>query len=320
MGRKIPGKKHKGVKDPLQQLAKRNQSLSAKVNAPPTQPDDQSVPKSLIRLMKLKDDVKQGKFKHKKKRKKRKRGEWLIDTKVLAEKDHKVPGMTRPDKPVPHLIQRPGESEFHFLRRIEQACQEVIKESQFEDKFGVNVIRDTDTGEVVNVVKKPKDPVLEFDATKKKKKNNDSANATDSLSKTARRRQKKLERKQLNNSDKERDFDMFKDNVKFGEVVSEPPQLKAPKGIKSNPLESKPGRKDLLLKTFLENKYATTTTTTTTTTTSSSSAKLDLTVKRKKLPAAELRQLELQRQAAVNAYRFVKSKNLDRRPLALLEK
>lgn len=307
MGRKIPGKKHKGVKDPLQQLARRNQSLSTKINAPPAQGDEQSIPKSLIHLMKLKNDVKQGKFKHKKKRKKRKGGEWLIDTGVLAEKDHKVSGMTRPDKPVPHLIQKPGESEFHFLRRIDQACHEVIKESQFEDKFGVNVIRDTQTGQVVDVVKKPKDPVLEFDAAKKKKKNLDSTNTTESLSKTAKRRLKKLERKRMNNSDMERDFDMFKDDVKFGEVVSEPPQLKPPKRVKSNSVEPKPGKKDLLLKSFLEDKDTVTV-----------PAKLDLTVKRKKLPAAELRQLELQRQAAVDAYRFVKSKNMGRQPLILL--
>ncbi|KPJ12372.1 hypothetical protein RR48_11628 [Papilio machaon] len=50
MGRKIPAKKHRGVKDPLIQQAKRLKELKGKINAPPNDPDDQPVPKSLTRL------------------------------------------------------------------------------------------------------------------------------------------------------------------------------------------------------------------------------------------------------------------------------
>ncbi|KAI5652198.1 hypothetical protein NE865_00536 [Phthorimaea operculella] len=50
MGRKIPAKKHRGVKDPLVQQAKRLESLKGKIDAPPRDPDEQPVPKSLLRL------------------------------------------------------------------------------------------------------------------------------------------------------------------------------------------------------------------------------------------------------------------------------
>ncbi|GBP68166.1 hypothetical protein EVAR_23317_1 [Eumeta japonica] len=50
MGRKIPGKKHRGVKDPLKQQAQRLLRLKSQINAPPTDPDDQPIPKSLTRL------------------------------------------------------------------------------------------------------------------------------------------------------------------------------------------------------------------------------------------------------------------------------
>ncbi|KAI8436382.1 hypothetical protein MSG28_004403 [Choristoneura fumiferana] len=50
MGRKIPAKKHRGVKDPAKQHAQRFQSIKDKINAPPTDPDEQPVPRSLLRL------------------------------------------------------------------------------------------------------------------------------------------------------------------------------------------------------------------------------------------------------------------------------
>lgn len=98
-------------------------SLATKVNAPPSCPDEQDVPKSLLQFMKLKQNVKEGKFKRPKKKKKNKGRHWLINTEALSEKDVKLPGMTRPEKPAPVFVQRPGESNNQFLYRIEQVCQ-----------------------------------------------------------------------------------------------------------------------------------------------------------------------------------------------------
>ena len=51
MGRKIPGKKHRGVKDPEAQKAAREEKLKTKVNSLPSNVDEQEVPKKWARLM-----------------------------------------------------------------------------------------------------------------------------------------------------------------------------------------------------------------------------------------------------------------------------
>ncbi|CAG9133326.1 unnamed protein product [Plutella xylostella] len=55
MGRKIPAKKHHGVKDPVKQQAQRMKKLKTQINAPPTDPDDQPMPRSVARLFGLPD-------------------------------------------------------------------------------------------------------------------------------------------------------------------------------------------------------------------------------------------------------------------------
>ena len=59
MGRKIPGKKHKGVKDPEKQRAKREAILKPKENSLPKNLDDQEIPKKLQAMMRKKEEVKQ---------------------------------------------------------------------------------------------------------------------------------------------------------------------------------------------------------------------------------------------------------------------
>jgi len=68
----------------------------------------------------LKDGTMQVKKRRRRKNKKQKDG--LIDTKDLVGKDIMLPGMTREDKPIPSFVQEPGETDSHFLHRIDQAC------------------------------------------------------------------------------------------------------------------------------------------------------------------------------------------------------
>merc|ERR1711997_1348734 len=58
MGRKIPGKKHHGVKDPEKQKKKREAPMKLKANARPKNLDDQEIPKKLMIISKLREDAK----------------------------------------------------------------------------------------------------------------------------------------------------------------------------------------------------------------------------------------------------------------------
>jgi len=54
MGRKIPGKKHHGVKDPEKQKEKREKELKLKTNSKPKNLDDQEMPKKVANAIKIK--------------------------------------------------------------------------------------------------------------------------------------------------------------------------------------------------------------------------------------------------------------------------
>lgn len=64
--------------------------LAPKINAPPSNPDEQEVPKSLLNLMHLKQMTKEGKFG--KKKRKRNRKNRLINTAKLVGREIKIPG------------------------------------------------------------------------------------------------------------------------------------------------------------------------------------------------------------------------------------
>ena len=98
-------------------------SLQNKINAPPQITDFQELPKIVERLMKINQALKNGTMQVKKRRRSnKKQKDGLINTKDLVGKDIMLPGMTREDKPVPSFIQKPGETDSHFVYRIDQAC------------------------------------------------------------------------------------------------------------------------------------------------------------------------------------------------------
>ncbi|XP_053607921.1 uncharacterized protein LOC128673824 isoform X2 [Plodia interpunctella] len=104
MGRKIPAKKHRGVKDPLQQQAKRDQKLKSKINAPPSDPDAQPVPRSLTELFSR---------------------PVRTPTKKLKRKLALVPAAATMGKsnPISRLRKLPGESGRGFTMRINSAIR-----------------------------------------------------------------------------------------------------------------------------------------------------------------------------------------------------
>ncbi|XP_076391266.1 coiled-coil domain-containing protein 137 [Megachile rotundata] len=300
MGRKIPGKKHRGVKDPFKQLAKRQAELETKINAPPKDADDQAIPKSLERIVKLKEAVKSGKITKIKKRK-RKKNNVLIS--VGAQKSKPLHPKAKPDKVVPLFQQKPGETEEQFLHRVERDTHAFLKETQFEKKYGVLVNRNPETGNIEGVTKVAKDELDNIEkltakdkgTKKKKKKSIDKPKMT----KGQKRKEKLKLKKEKRKEEEVEEFENLKDQVQFGEIVHEPPQIKIGPKWANSVNNAKPGKKDLLLHSVLnkskESKIN-----------SKNIVSMDRTGKRKKLPIGERRQLEKQQSDIIAAYRKLK--------------
>lgn len=181
-------------------------------------------------MIKLKNDVKNGGIVLKKRKKKK--GKKLIT--VGAQQSTKLPHpKAKPDKVVPIFSQKPGESNYHFLSRVNRETNAFIKETTFENKFNVDVKRNPKTGQIEGLSKRPKDELSELEKLrnkhkniKKKKKKVTSENGGVKLSKSQKRAKKLLLKKQKKNTDDVDEFKVFKDNVEFGDIVHAPPELK----------------------------------------------------------------------------------------------
>lgn len=200
--------------------------LETKVNAPPKDPDEQAIPKSLEKIVQLKEAVKSGRIT---KPKKKKTKNQLIC--VGGKTPQPLHPKAKPDKVVPVFQQRPGESEETFLHRVNRETQNFINETAFEKKYQVQVNRNPETGNIEGLTKCNKselDYIDELRAKHKniKKKKKKNSNNEIRLTKSQKRKQKLLLRKEKKEQDKVDEFTSFKDQVKFGEVAHEPPQIK----------------------------------------------------------------------------------------------
>ncbi|KAG7160938.1 Coiled-coil domain-containing protein 137-like [Homarus americanus] len=216
MGRKIPGKKHRGVKDPYKQQEQRFNKIKDKVNRKPSSTDVQEIPRKLHKISKFEDNDKSGPLFVKKMKKKKKKD--LIDATKFMDREKHQPGMTRPLKMVPMLKQHPHESEKKFVKRVDRATKVILKEAAFEDKFQVDVMRD-EQGSVTSVKRRENsDPLL---SEKKQLEANERAQR-----KKQARKERDIRRKHKNKKEEDDDeFSYYQDKVEFGEVVYEPPSL-----------------------------------------------------------------------------------------------
>lgn len=239
MGRKIAGRKHRGIRDPEKQQATRLAAISQKINCPPKDNDEQAIPKSLLRIQELqrqmlnspKNSIKQRKNNHK--------------------KEQKI-GMFKRLK---------GETDKSFLNRVHKQTEEVLKEAHFSDKYNVDIIRNKESGEVERVQKRPKDDLAEYlkrvkneKGKKKKTKKQLQREAEPKLTKSQKKRQKLLAKKEkrLQNHPPQTN-ETQKIEVAFGEVCHAPPTLTLPRLHNKVQEEAgaKPGKRNLLLKTVL---------------------------------------------------------------------
>ena len=217
MGRKIPTKKHQGIKDPEKQQEQRIAKIKMKINEPPANVDDQEVPKKLKLLFKGKQKIKPKKAEQNKKFEKQ--------SKVLSQF---LP--QRPLKPVPKFERQPGEGDKDFLWRVELATRNFLNKSKFEDKYDVDVITDKVSGEVE--VKKRDFKYLDDGTKEKPKTKKEKKMAKQRVLKQEKLKAKKEKFKAMKmlkkGKKKQDDFHVLKqDKVEFGEVVQEPPQLTA---------------------------------------------------------------------------------------------
>ncbi|XP_011138834.2 coiled-coil domain-containing protein 137 [Harpegnathos saltator] len=298
MGRKIPAKKHRGVKDPEKQRAKRLAGLESRTNDPPKNVDEQAIPKSLEHMIRLKEAAKHS-DNLKKKRKKKKNP--LICVGSQDNKANPHPN-ARPEKVVPVFQQKPEESKRQFWHRVNKETHAFLKETTFEQKYGVQVERDPETGLIQGLTKckVDKDDIEGLRAKHKNisKKKVTTEGAKVLTKKEKRKLQLRLKReKTRRGKDDDNEFQRFQDKVAFGEVAHAPPVLKfKTKAIIGE--ERKP--KNLLLNSLLEvpKKIA------------PASKAIDRSGKRKKLPIAERRKLERQQHEIITAYRQFKSQRL----------
>ncbi|XP_012255106.2 coiled-coil domain-containing protein 137 [Athalia rosae] len=304
MGRKIPGKKHRGVKDPLKQQAKRLSELTTKINAPPRDKDEQAIPKSLEKVIKLKEKVKDGKVTKKKSKNKKKKNQLI----VMGEYNPKLPHPnSKPEKVIPVFSQNPNESGRAFLNRVNSETQAFINETVFENKYGVEVKRNAATGNIEGLTKKPKDEIdelmrlkMKHQNTKKKKKK--ITEPVIKLTKAQKKKQKLEMKKARKLQDDVDEFKIFKEKVEFGDVVHAPPEFTTRPHKADASTTERPGRRNLLLDSFFKSKNNATENV-------SSGNTVDRSGKRKDLPVGERRQLEARQKEAISAYRMLKLKN-----------
>ena len=175
----------------------------------------------------MKEAVKSSKITKIKKKKKKKNALISIgrqESKLLHPK-------AKPEKVVPIFQQKPGESEERFLHRINKATHAFINETSFERKYDVQVNRNLETGKIEGLSKCEKTELDKIEMLrmkhrniKKKKKKKDTVEPK--MTKSEKKKEKLKLKKQKQMEEKVDEFNSFKDQIKFGEVAHEPPQLK----------------------------------------------------------------------------------------------
>ncbi|KPJ12371.1 Coiled-coil domain-containing protein 137 [Papilio machaon] len=234
MGRKIPAKKHRGVKDPLIQQAKRLQELKGKINAPPNDPDDQPVPKSLTRLFAFEHRLKEKSMNLKRKKK-------------IYPKDRDN-NKSQNDNPVAKLRKLPGETGRSFTMRINSAMKAIHTPVE-QENYPLDIEAEDRKGEQMALQR----------ARRKRKQNKATAAAgeepTPKLSRTQKlalkKKAKKEKASERGDGDGDGDGEVRRERVAFGEVAHAPPALSVRPRHAAGRTDRRPGCKELLLSAML---------------------------------------------------------------------
>uniref|UniRef100_A0A1L8DBQ0 Uncharacterized protein n=1 Tax=Nyssomyia neivai TaxID=330878 RepID=A0A1L8DBQ0_9DIPT len=232
MGRKIPAKHHHGVRDPIKQNRERFLKIRDKIDNPPRNIKDQPISRATAQFIKLKEEAKAGTY--------RPRGG--IEDIPRPMKNKNKTDVPRPYKKVDNHKPLKGEGPRDFLRRVNRATQNSLKEAHYEAKYNVDIVRE-ESGEVT---------------IQKRQVDSKGTPAPSRITKFNEKKKLKREKKRNQKKEDESDKEIFKrDVVQFGEVCHRPPELKVIQ--KSTKLKNKslndivrPGRKNLLLNSLLK--------------------------------------------------------------------
>lgn len=141
--------------------------------------------------------------------------------------------MHRHNKELPTISQMQNEGDDQYLQRINRITRESIEESKFEAKYGVEVIRNKKTGEIV-LKKKPQDE-LELRVKSLLKPNGKRKQGVVIDAATKKKLVKDMMQKKKNEKEKANKGgveEFKKDHVAFGEVAHAPPTLVTPRRAK----------------------------------------------------------------------------------------
>nr|XP_026488106.1 coiled-coil domain-containing protein 137 [Vanessa tameamea] len=224
MGRKIPAKKHRGVKDPLVQQAKRLQSLKGKINAPPKDPDEQPIPKSVTQLFAF-----QNKEQNKKKKNK----------KISLKDDGRVSKAGK--NPIARLKKLPGESGRDFSLRINSTMR-ALHDPMEQLDYPQDVEADDMKGERMAALRERRQ--RKHKAAMKK---DPSLKDEPKMTRTQKQNLKK-QAKNIKIAEETARPDVQYERVQFGDLAHAPPALSAPRRA---PPPDRAGRRDLLLTSML---------------------------------------------------------------------
>ncbi|CAG9584975.1 unnamed protein product [Danaus chrysippus] len=222
MGRKIPAKKHRGVKDPLIQQARRLQSLKGKINAPPKDPDEQPVPRSLTELFAF-----QNKDQDVVKKKKKHNSSTNASAKTSAGRN-----------PISKLKQLPGETGRGFSLRINSAIRALNEPTEHLDyPMLQEEDREDGRGALMENWRERR--------RQKKEKRVGEQQQEPRLGRVQRLAAKKQEQKKA--KEEAARPELVYERVTFGEVTHAPPALPPPRHGKTTDGAQRPGRRQLLL-------------------------------------------------------------------------
>lgn len=219
--------------------------IKDKINHPPEKRDFQKVSHNLARFIKLKESAKGEPVKQKNTQLKRvhignedkpenykKAGKAGNGGKGEKGEKNRKPQESRNNKEFTNLKQGANETNRGFMRRVNRVTQDSVEEAKFEAKYGVEVVRNSKTGEI-KLKKKPKNEIDEHlkQNMENQKRLKKGGKAIPTAIVLAPEEKKKLikamlaEKKQKQKEAKEPEIEEFKrDEVKFGEVVNAPPQ------------------------------------------------------------------------------------------------
>ncbi|EDW07380.1 uncharacterized protein LOC6584408 [Drosophila mojavensis] len=316
--RKIPVRKHHGVRDPLKQIEEREKKLASVTNNPPTQNDEQRTSHNFTQFKRIVEAAKAGK--------KLKIGNIGKEDKPKETKTKKTPNSTAGGQKASKIKQFDNETDEEYLRRVNRITNASVREAQYEAKYGVNVIRNPKTGEIT-LQKRPKNEIDELLKQKQKERHNlkNGRRKTNAVVKNGMdaKTRKELIKRAFKEADQEAKkepaplSEYKRDVIKFGEIVHAPPALKTlPRKANKDETVPRPGRKaNLLLRSLIADGATATTQSSPPSKkkvpAQSAPTKLQMKGKRKDLPAATRNMLEGERNKMVDLYRQLKKKQIE---------